>query len=81
MRDHPYAAGEPQSRIEYLLLLEEVRGVVGKFAADGGTLRIGAHAKRLRTQFEGSGIPQGVIADELLLTAAQAGVPVEIDSA
>jgi hypothetical protein len=62
-----------------LPLLEQVRSIVSEAAAIGGTLRIGPHAKRLSESYGSSGISQKNISDELLMVAAQAGVPVEID--
>ena len=66
-------------RVDRLLLLEEVKSVVMKAAAAGHTLRIGPHAKRLFESGQAAGFSQGRIADELIIAAAQAGVPVEID--
>jgi hypothetical protein len=60
------------------MLLEEVRGEVAHAASAGRTLQIRPHAKRLLAAFEDIG-SQRRIADELIIEAAQAGVPVEID--
>jgi hypothetical protein len=62
-----------------LLLLDQIDSIVQRAAAVGGTLQIAPHAKRLSASFGSAGLSQKSIADELMMIAAQAGVPVEID--
>jgi hypothetical protein len=66
-------------RIDNFMLLEEVKKVVQRAAAVGHTLQIAPHAKRLLQAFYHPAISHRRIADELIIEAIQAGVPVEID--
>jgi hypothetical protein len=77
MANAEYSA-EPLDGASYLLLRDEVGSIVRSAAASGETLRLGPHVKRLREQFALAGLPHGTIADELILSAAQVGVPVEL---
>jgi hypothetical protein len=65
--------------VDLLALLEEVKAVVVKSAAGRSTLRVGPSAKRLAELFHEAGFSHARIADELIIAAAQAGVPVEMD--
>ena len=60
------------------LILDEIRLVVAEAIGSGDILWIGPHARRLLETHPGSGWSEGHIADELILAAANAGVPVEI---
>jgi hypothetical protein len=61
------------------LVREEIGNIVAGAAATGGTLRIGAHARRLTESYGGAGLSQRQIADELILAASKANLAVEID--
>jgi hypothetical protein len=63
------------------LLMTEVEQVIRDAAADGGTLRIGPHAKRLCLSLAAIGISEKTVTHELIRAAARAGIPIEIDSA
>jgi len=65
---------------DVLLLAEEAMGLVTQAAAASGTiLRMSSQAKRLSQSPLALGFSTQVIADQLLLAAAHAGVPIEID--
>jgi hypothetical protein len=61
------------------LVREEIGNIVAGTVAAGGTLRIGAHARRLTESYGGSGLSQRQIADELIMAASKANLAVEID--
>ena len=58
-------------------LIDQLHSVVAAAAAFGGVLEIGQHAKRLASDLHD--FPQKTIADQLIMAAARAGVPIEID--
>ncbi len=58
-------------------LNDQLHSVVAAAAASGEVLEVGPHAKRLASAF--NEVPRRAIADQLIMAAAQAGVPVEID--
>jgi hypothetical protein len=60
------------------LVREEIGNIVAGSASAGGTLRIGAHARRLTESYRGSGLSQRQIADELIMAASKANLAVEI---
>ena len=64
-----------------ILLSEEVAEIVKRAAVSGGTLQVAPHARRLRLSEAGLGLSPRSIADELILAAARAGIPVEMDRA
>ena len=69
----------PPSRAITRLVREEIGNIVAGSAVTGGTLRIGAHARRLTESYRGSGLSQRQIADELIMAASKASLAVEID--
>jgi hypothetical protein len=60
-------------------ILQEIQEIVAEAAAAGETLRVGAHAKRLKEAYPSAGFSVGRITDELILAATKASVAVEID--
>jgi len=64
-----------------MLLSDQVEAIVRKAAVSGGTLQIRAHTRRLRCSHAGLGLSPRSIADELIIAAARAGIPVEMDRA
>ena len=79
MHEDSGGSGQISDLMERLLLHEQLRSIVKEAAAAGGTLQIGPHAKRLSETQDGIGLTQRNIADELIMIAAQAGVPIEIN--
>jgi predicted dienelactone hydrolase len=72
-------AASRRDRVDFLVLLEEIKAIVMKAAAARRTLRIGPDAKRLSELYQSAEFSRERIADELIIAAAHAGVPVEID--
>jgi len=66
---------------DVLLLAEEAMGLVTQAAASEAVLRISSQAKLLRQSPLALGFSTQAIADQLILAAAHAGVPIEIDEA
>ena len=64
---------------EVLLLAEEAMGLVTQAAASETVLRMSSQTKLLSRSPFALGFSARAIADQLILAAAHAGVPIEID--
>ncbi len=53
--------------------------IVAAAVAEGDILRIAPHTKRLQNLSEATGLSEKSITDALILAAARAGIPIEID--
>ena len=69
---------QPKGRDQRQLILDEIRTIVADAVAAGDILRVGPHARRLSATYPASGWSEGHIADELILAASAARVPLEI---
>jgi hypothetical protein len=79
MQKTPDGGGASDSKqIHGQLIHEEIRAIVADAISSHQVLQVGPHAKRLSATYPRSGFSQGRIADELILAASRAGVPVEI---
>jgi hypothetical protein len=63
------------------LIRDEIQAIVADAISFHQILRVGLHAQRLSVTYPGSGLSPRWIADELILAASHAKVPVKIDSA
>ena len=64
---------------DVLLLAEEAMGLVTRAGAAGRIVRMSSQAKLLSQSPLALGFSTRTIADQLILAAAHAGVPIEID--
>ena len=67
--------------IQNELVIDEIRFIVAEAILSGEVLPIRAHVERLAQTYGTSGFSRGGIANELILAAARAQVPVEMDVA
>jgi hypothetical protein len=61
------------------LIFDEIRAIVADAIKTGTTLSIAPHVERLAKTYGTSGISKGRIADEIIIAATQASVPVRIE--
>jgi hypothetical protein len=61
------------------LIHDEIHAIVADAVSSKQLLRVGPHVKRLRATYPGSKWSQRRIANELILVAVQARLPLEID--
>jgi hypothetical protein len=64
---------------DVLLLAEEAKGLIAQAGASGAVVRMSSQAKVLSQSPLALGFSAEAIADQLILAAAHAGVPIEID--
>jgi len=60
---------------------KEIRLIVADAVSSGETLRMGMHVKRLEAAYGATGLSKARIENELILAAAHAGVPLEMNRA
>jgi hypothetical protein len=60
------------------LVFDEIRAIVAEAMKKGGVLHIASHVERLATTYRTSTFSKGRIADEMILAASRAKVPVEM---
>jgi hypothetical protein len=60
-------------------LRSQIETIVAAAVAEGDILRIAPHTKRLQNLSEATGLSEKSITDALILAAARAGIPIEID--
>jgi hypothetical protein len=61
------------------LIDDEIRLIVADAIASGETLRMGSHVKRLAETYANGTISRQQIGNDLILAAARANVPLEMD--
>jgi len=66
-------------QIDRQLLFEEIRMIVSDAITSREILRIGKHANRLQQAYPAGGLSHRGIANEIILAASLAKVPLEID--
>lgn len=67
---------QPSGFIQGDLVYDEIRAIIEEAVKSGGTLFIASHVERLSKTYSTSGLSKGRIADELILAASDAKVPV-----
>ena len=68
----------PDHRLVQILVREEIEHIVSRASLGMGFLRAGEHAYRILKQYPNCGMNGKQVVDEIIATAAAAGVAVEM---
>jgi len=68
----------PSGVIQNDLVFDEIRAIVAEAIKSKSVLKVSPHVERVAKTYGSTGLSKGRIADEIILAASHAKVPVEI---